>query len=97
MSPGSLPTGDKPELRLDAAHAHKRKPSPEPDVQPLDQAATAVLNLGQMRNHASQLATHLQGIRQDLDHRESELNSRTATTESEARAARLWLSYAKAS
>jgi hypothetical protein len=40
---------------------------------------------------AAQLAAHLRNRQEELDHRESELNSRIARLESDARTARLWL------
>ena len=46
----------------------------------------------QLRLQADQLGGHLARRQEDLDRREAELNSRIARLESEARAARLWLS-----
>ena len=45
-----------------------------------------------MRIQASQLAGHLRERQKDLDHREAELNARSAELESDLRSARLWLS-----
>jgi chromosome segregation ATPase len=45
----------------------------------------------QVSLQAAQLAAHLRGRQQELDHREAELNSRTARLECDARAARLWI------
>jgi hypothetical protein len=45
----------------------------------------------QVRLQAAQLATHLQRQQATVDHRESELNARSAAVENEIRAARLWL------
>jgi chromosome segregation ATPase len=46
----------------------------------------------QLRLQADQLAAHLRARQKELDHREAELNSLAARLESDARAARLWLS-----
>jgi len=45
----------------------------------------------QVQAQAAQLAEHLRGRQQELDHREAELNARAAQLERDARAARLWL------
>ena len=45
----------------------------------------------QISLQAAQLAAHLRSRQQELDHREAELNSRTARLESDARSARLWI------
>ena len=45
----------------------------------------------QISLQAAQLAAHLRGRQEELDHREAELNSRTARLDSDARAARLWI------
>ncbi|MDH3719140.1 MAG: hypothetical protein OES79_13565, partial [Planctomycetota bacterium] len=80
------------EYRVDARH-----PAARPTADRADQPATAgatvpaIPDLQQVRNHASQLATHLQAMRQDVDRRESEVNARTADADKEMRAARLWL------
>ena len=44
-----------------------------------------------MRTQAAQLAEHLRSRQKDLDHREAEINARTAQLESDIRSARLWL------
>lgn len=46
----------------------------------------------QLQYHASQLAEHLQTQRSNLDHRESQLNARTALLENESRSMRLTFS-----
>ena len=50
----------------------------------------------QVRLQADQLAAHLRTRQKELDHREAEVNSRTARLESEERAARLWLEQREA-
>lgn len=51
----------------------------------------AIRELSQVRTQATQLATHMQSMREELDHRESQLNAREVRTDSDMRAARLWL------
>jgi hypothetical protein len=46
----------------------------------------------QWRMQATQLAEHLRARQKDLDHREAELNARSADLEGNLRSARLWLS-----
>jgi hypothetical protein len=54
--------------------------------------AVAVVNeIGQVRTHATQLATHLGSMRDDLDRREAGLNAREAAADNAMRGARLWL------
>ena len=45
-----------------------------------------------MLTQANQLAEHLRGRQKELDHREAELNARSAQLETDLRCARLWLS-----
>ena len=45
----------------------------------------------QVEVQAMQLAEHLRGRQQELDHREAELNARAAKLESDSRSVRLWL------
>ena len=52
---------------------------------------SAVRDLSRVRTHATQLAGHLQAARDELAHREAEVNTRIAVTENDMRAARLWL------
>ena len=78
-------------LRIDSAHTTGSPPADAAKEQTaLEKSAAAVLALGQLRNHAGQLAAHLHHIRQDLDRREDGLNNREADLENRLRAARLW-------
>lgn len=86
----ALPDGPAVERRVDPPHLPAADPSLPPDAA-LTTAASAVLDLVKLRQHASQLAGHLDGVREDLDRRESELNSRLADAENQMRSARLWL------
>ncbi|MCE9556225.1 MAG: hypothetical protein K8T91_22990, partial [Planctomycetes bacterium] len=86
----ALPDGPAVERRIDPPHLPAPDPSLPPDAA-LSTAASAVLDLVKLRQHASQLAGHLDGVREDLDRRESELNSRLADAENQMRSARLWL------
>ncbi|MDP7268508.1 MAG: hypothetical protein QF408_10080 [Pirellulales bacterium] len=54
-----------------------------------DHRGLAAATLSRVRNHASQLASHLRSLSDDLDRRESELNSREAGAESDMRGLRL--------
>ena len=82
--------------RIDQAHAAGPSSLGRKDPRATTDAATttpvsAMQVVQSVRNHASQLATHLQGMRQDVDRRESELNARIAKADTEMRSARLWL------
>jgi hypothetical protein len=86
-------------LRVDGAHA-PAAPAPEPAAttgelvmdEPLDEPAPPPLALvRQVRTQVMQLSAHLYKQREQLDHREAELNARLAAMEGEMRAARLWL------
>jgi hypothetical protein len=80
------------DYRVDARHPAARATADRADPPtPAGATLAAIPDLQQVRNHASQLATHLQALRQDVDRRESELNARTADADKEMRAARLWL------
>ena len=50
----------------------------------------------QIRLQADQLASHLMARQKELDHREAAMNSQAARLESDARAARIWLSQREA-
>jgi hypothetical protein len=54
-----------------------------------DHRGLAAATLSRVRNHASQLASHLRSLSDDLDRREAELNSREAGAESDMRGLRL--------
>ena len=79
--------------RVDAPHAASNlarssaaeKPAPMVQLPP-DEPLSEQISL-----QAVQLAAHLRSRQQELDHREAELNSRTARLESDARTARLWI------
>ena len=62
-----------------AAKSHPRLP---PDPETISQ---------QVQAQAAQLAEHLRGRQQELDHREAELNAWAAQLERDTRAAQLWL------
>ncbi len=74
------------ETRLDAPHVIS-KPSERPGKPIADEESVAE----QLRAQADQLAAYLRGRQRELDHRESQVNARIATLESDARTARLWL------
>lgn len=99
---GAKPRRGKAATRVDAAHrvspeagdniVPMRPEAAEPvlAVAHADEASVAT-TIKQVRTQAAQLATHLQRQQTAVDHRESELNARLASMESEIRAARLWL------
>jgi hypothetical protein len=87
---GGVPvTGTLIEARIDPAHQAAAAPSAEPAA---DAPATPEAEAEQWRTQANQLAEHLRARQKDLDHREAELNARSAQLESDLRCARLWLS-----
>lgn len=62
------------------------------DSHAVEAATDVALERQQLERQASQLSVILRRQRDELDHRESELNSRLAAMETEIRSARLWLS-----
>ena len=92
----SLPSALSPPSRIDAAHPTANQPEVAATQDPttaLD-AGTSSLSVNtpaveQLRNHASQLASHLQGKQRTLDHREAKLNAQLATLDNETRTARM--------
>ncbi len=74
------------ETRVDAPHVIS-KPSERPSKPIAAEESVAE----QLRAQADQLAAYLRGRQRELDHRESQVNARIATLESDARTARLWL------
>jgi hypothetical protein len=78
------------ETRIDVAHQAVEAQDAEKAAQyPSAQQSEAAAQ--QMRTQAAQLAEHLRARQKDLDHREAEINARTAQLESDLRSARLWL------
>ena len=65
-------------------------PSPTPEVSGELLLPEASANGAQATIQAAQLAEHLRGRQQELDHREAELNAWAAKLDRDARAARLW-------
>ncbi|MEK6249684.1 MAG: hypothetical protein N2C12_15990 [Planctomycetales bacterium] len=82
--------GEQEDNRLDIVH-QAEVDAAESNAPKLDETVSAVLNLSQMRNQATQLASHLYNVHENLDRREAKLNSRTATSDSDERATRLRL------
>jgi hypothetical protein len=81
--------------RVDSPHVFPgaaAKPREPNATAPSDAFNGAECTPEQLRLHAEQIAAHFHTRQKELDHREAELNSRTATFESDMRAAKLWLS-----
>lgn len=98
---GRTPDGAPPGLagpatRVDPAHPRAdASPTPTPAPAPAEPVAaferTPAATAQHVRLQAAQLATHLQRQQSAVDHREAELNARTAAIENQMRGARLWL------
>jgi hypothetical protein len=86
VNPAVMTRVDAPhEVAKAACDAAADEPAPVVQLVP-DEPLSEQISL-----QAAQLAAHLRSRQQELDHREAELNSRTARLESDARAARLWI------
>ena len=86
-SPAVTTRVDAPHAASNLARGPAASEEPAPVVQPPpDESLSEQISL-----QAAQLAAHLRSRQQELDHREAELNSRTARLESDARTARLWI------
>ena len=83
--------------RVDSAHELASSPERSPPAQemPVPRAADEP-PAEQIHLQIDQLAAHLRDRQSQLDHREAELNSRTARLESDRRATRLWLDECEA-
>jgi hypothetical protein len=92
MSCGKPQSEPYPQIRFDGPHTGENDSTGHlPAEASGNRNEPAVINLSRVRNHAEQLATHLRSLREDLDRREAELNSREACSESDMRALRLWI------
>jgi chromosome segregation ATPase len=89
LSAGNMPAGTRVDAPHEAMAPAREVPADEPIPAPKlvpDESVCQQIGL-----QAAQLSTHLRTRQEELDHREAELNSRIASLESDARAARLWL------
>lgn len=82
------------QVRFDKSHNHGpdveiSSNSASGPTESSDHSGLAAATLSRVRNHASQLASHLRSLSDDLDRRESELNCREASAESDMRGLRL--------
>ena len=94
------------EFRLDSAHRRRGQTTREAaeeaagELEPIinesmatapAETSEAVSALRQLRNHASQLASHLQGDWEDIKRRTTDLDGRTVDLEDQMRSAKVWL------
>ena len=82
------------QVRFDKSHNHGpdveiSSNSASGPTESSDHSGLAAATLSRVRNHASQLASHLRSLSDDLDRREAELNCREASAESDMRGLRL--------
>ena len=92
MNCGKPQLEPNPQIRFDGTHTGENDSTGRTPAEATgNRNEPAVINLSRVRNHAEQLATHLRSLRDDLDRREAELNSREACSESDMRALRLWI------
>ena len=87
-----------PPSRIDPAHPTAKQPEVATTEDPTTTLGAGTPSLTdntpvveQLRNHASQLASYLQGKQRTLDHREAKLNAQLAALDNETRTARLMI------